>query len=181
LEFLSESPNFSNLVIYVYLYSAASFNYYLINFYLKYLPGNIYQNMMVASIAECIASFSSIYIIRSLGPTVAFAASFGMCAAASGCLTIASYADYHSLIPVIVMVAKLASTAAISMVYINTLHYFPSQYLGRVFGICGSIGKFVTIFAPMVAETPEPTASVTMMLSCSLATFLSIWLSSDRY
>ena len=52
------------------------------------------------------------------------------------------------------MAAKFTSTGAIAAVYMNSFVYFPNQFLGTVFGICGSCAKFVTIFAPMVAESP---------------------------
>jgi hypothetical protein len=75
---MGEQENFTNLVIYAYLYCAASFNYYLITFYLKYLPGNIFQNMMAASIAECTASLAIGLVVRKLGPKNAFKVTYGL-------------------------------------------------------------------------------------------------------
>ena len=39
--FLKTCRNLTNLLIFVFLFCAASFNYYLLNFYLKYMPGSI--------------------------------------------------------------------------------------------------------------------------------------------
>ena len=57
-----------NLLIFVYLFCAASFNYYLINFYMKYIPGNVYINTIVASLSEAISTFLSGLIVKLLGP-----------------------------------------------------------------------------------------------------------------
>ena len=180
VNFLGKQYNLINLVVYAYLYCASSFNYYLITFYLKYLPGNIFQNMMVASLAEFTASLAIGFVVRKLGHKNAFTATFGFFTISSLCLALAIQFEAAELMPVILMVAKLTSTGAIATVYMSSLVFFPNQFLGTVFGICGSSAKFVTIFSPMVAESPEPTASATMILSGALATFLSVWLCESK-
>ena len=42
--FLQESVNVRNSVIFIVMSITCSFSYYLINFYIKYLPGDIYTN-----------------------------------------------------------------------------------------------------------------------------------------
>jgi hypothetical protein len=44
------------MMIFIFLLSAVSFNYYLVNFYLKYIPGNVYVNTVVQSLAEATAA-----------------------------------------------------------------------------------------------------------------------------
>jgi len=153
-KFFIKQENFLNLVIYAYLYCAASFNYYLITFYLKYLPGNIFQNIMVASIAECTASLAIGQVVRTLGPKNAFKVTYCLFTIAAICLGLAIRLDLIKLIPIVLMISKFTSTGALAAVYMNSFVYFPNQFIGTVFGICGSTGKFVTIFAPMVAESP---------------------------
>ena len=47
-----------------------------------------------------------------------------------------------------------------------SLQYFPSQFLGTVFGICNVTARSVTIMAPMVAEAAQPTPVLTIILTC---------------
>lgn len=54
--FLKESVNVKNSAIFIIMSITCSFSYYLINFYIKYLPGDIYTNQIVNSISECIAN-----------------------------------------------------------------------------------------------------------------------------
>ena len=56
------------------------------------------------------------------------------------------------------------------MLYMSILHYFPNKFMGRIFGTCNSTALFITIFAPIAAEATSPTAQVTMLVLCLLAT-----------
>ena len=87
--FFSGRRNLTNLVIFIYLYSAAQFSFNLITFYLKYLPGDIYENMVASSLAESLACLASGFVVRNFGPTNSFFTSFGLCTMASICLGIA--------------------------------------------------------------------------------------------
>ena len=179
-KFLSFSRNAYNLGIYIYLFCAAQFSFFAITFYLKYLPGDIFENMQAASFAECSASITMTFIVRWLGPNLGIAASFALATMACVLMMLVNQMESVTLIPWVVLLAKFSTTAAINMVYLNILYFFPNQFLGRIFGICGSIGKFFAIFAPMVAETPEPTPSLTLIIACSVATLVSPWLSNQE-
>ena len=67
-QFLKVKLNLVNVLIFVFLFSTASFDYYLINFYLKYIPGNVYVNTIVAASSACIANYISGIIINKMGP-----------------------------------------------------------------------------------------------------------------
>jgi len=43
-------------------WSSTSFGYYLISYYLKYIPGDIYTTITLASLAESFSSFFSAYL-----------------------------------------------------------------------------------------------------------------------
>ena len=62
--YLKKCINLVNLLIFIYMFSATSFNYYLINFYLKYIPGNTYINTIVATLAEAISALLSGLIVK---------------------------------------------------------------------------------------------------------------------
>jgi len=44
-----------NYVVLLKAWCASSYAYYMIGFFLKYIPGDIYQNYIVSAIAEAIA------------------------------------------------------------------------------------------------------------------------------
>jgi len=45
----------TNLWAAILIYSEASFNFYLLNFYLKYFPGNIYENSTFFACSDLVA------------------------------------------------------------------------------------------------------------------------------
>ena len=52
-----DTAMFVNLSIMMYLWLATSVSYYTINFYLKYLKGNMFNNSNIAALAECFSLF----------------------------------------------------------------------------------------------------------------------------
>ena len=100
-----------NLLVFVYLFTAASFDFYLINFYLKYIPGNVFTNTIVASVSSSIASFISGFIVTKLGSACSMSITFGLCAIAGIVLFVVESSSSSSaespsqLIPVAVLAA----------------------------------------------------------------------------
>jgi hypothetical protein len=64
----------------VVLWIVSSVDYYLITFFLKYIPGNIYVNTSVASISELVAYTCSGLVFKFLGGKIAFLISFTIAA-----------------------------------------------------------------------------------------------------
>ena len=126
--FLSKLRNLLNLVIIVYLYSAASFNYYLINFAVKYLPGSIFENMIVTSLSEVIAAIATGFFVNKLGPKLSFTVIFAISTIASFMLLMAVINDKKTLVPTYLFFAKSGASSGLAMVYMSTSVYFPTQF-----------------------------------------------------
>jgi hypothetical protein len=56
-----------------------SFSYYLINFYVKYLPGSIYTNQIVNSISESVSHGSAILVLKLFHIKRGYLFSFILC------------------------------------------------------------------------------------------------------
>ena len=119
---------------------------------MKYIPGNTFINTIVAALAEGVSAMIAGFIVKSLGPTNSFTLANLMGAVATIFLWVAEIHDQISEIPVLILLAKFGVCAFFSMLYSNTLVYFPSRYLGAVFGIYNTVARAVTILSPMVAE-----------------------------
>lgn len=57
-----------------------SFSYYLINFYVKYLPGDIYTNQIVNSVSEAFAHGFSVVVVIIMSTKKGFASGYATCA-----------------------------------------------------------------------------------------------------
>lgn len=55
LWYMSKRPILINLLVLLFMWSTVSFNYYLIAFLIKSLPGNVYVNTYMSSVGEIIA------------------------------------------------------------------------------------------------------------------------------
>ena len=159
--------------MFVYLFSAASFDFYLINFYLKYIPGNVFVNAIVASISASIATCLSGILIAKLGSRNGMCSTFGLCAMAGILLFIAESSDWLVVVPFAVLAAQFGCNAAFTMLYIATIEYFPPQFMGTVFGVCNVTARSITILSPMVAEAPRPTPTILIVASCFGAVLFS--------
>lgn len=59
INFCSNKVILLNLIIMIILWSVTSLNYYLITYYMKYVPGNIFVNTSISTISELLAYASS--------------------------------------------------------------------------------------------------------------------------
>lgn len=148
------------------MFSAASFDYYLINFYLKYIPGNVFINTIVSSLSSGVSCYISGVIILKLGSQNGMCITFALCFFSAILLLIAESSKWLNVIPFAVLAAQFGVSSAFGMLYMCTLQYFPSQFLGTVFGVCNVTARSVTIMSPMVAEAAQPTPVLTIILSC---------------
>lgn len=60
------------------VWSAASFTYYMVGFYIKYIPGDIYTNVIVAGIAEATITMASGFIANRIGTKLTLVSSFAI-------------------------------------------------------------------------------------------------------
>jgi hypothetical protein len=67
-----------NFLVMNLAWSTASFNYYMLNYYLKYVPGDIYTNIIVASVSDMFASLISGLISNFIGTKKTIIFSFFM-------------------------------------------------------------------------------------------------------
>lgn len=172
----SQCLNLTNLLIFVYLFCAASFNYYLLNYYLKYMPGSIYTNSIVSSISETVAHWMAGWIVLKLGSVNGLTGANALATLSAAALWLSTANEMAGPVPYTVLAAKFGTGAAFAMLYMSTLQYFPNRYMGRVFGTCNVTARFVTIMAPMVAELPSPIPEFIMIISCLIAAILTCFL-----
>ena len=140
-----------------------SFCYYLINFYVKYIPGSIYTNQIVNSLSEVVANAFALAVVNKFGIKSGFAISYLACALA--CILVMVSTD-GILIPIGVLGAKASITIAFTFLYFSMVNYFDSAFLGFVMGISNVVGRLSTILAPVIAEMPDPIPMMSTMILC---------------
>jgi hypothetical protein len=146
-----------NLILMIILWSISSFDYYLISFFMKYIPGNIYINASFSTIAEIVANMTSSVVYKFFGPKTAFVLCFTISAVGGILIAFIPSTVNPYLEAFFVLVAKFGISFAFTMVYLITPGLFPTELRGTVYGICNVAARFLTILSPILAEFAEPT------------------------
>ena len=154
-----------NLLCILFLWIVSTFDYYLINFQLKYIDGDIYQNTIVSSVSEVTAYLVSGALYDKIGPKVSFIGSFAIGIVGSLFYILFSEAN-KSLVPLMVLGTKFGISSCFNCVYLaNGL--FPPIYSSTTFGMFNFFARLTAMFAPMVAELKPK--FVPMIIFCIMA------------
>ena len=164
-----------NLIIMTLFWTTSSFCDYLLTFYLKYIPGNIFINTSLSVFASLTGHASSGVVSKVFGIKIAFFVAF-ILASAGGLMLIFLYNASGLVIGVFVLFAKFGCSFAFNLVYFATPQMFPAAHCGMAFGICNIIARFSTIFSPLIAELPDPVPMTFFSAMCIGSAFMPIFL-----
>ena len=164
-----------NLILMTIFWTVSSINYYVMTFYLKYIPGSVYLNTSLSCIAEIIAYIGSGLVMNTFGVKLSFIISFILAGAGGILLVIFFQADGY-LIGVFVLFAKFGISFAFNIAYLATPQMFPIALCSTAFGICNIFARFSTVLSPLIAELPDPVPMSIFSISCISAAFLPLFL-----
>lgn len=156
------------------LWGATAMNYYLLAYYIKYIPGDVYVNTGVKTVSEIISFFVSGYLCNHVGQQQIFIFSFLV--AALGGMLIVMVPTNGILIAVFVFVAKFGISFAYNLVYIITPTLFPTENAATAFGICETSAMLSCILSPIVAELNEPLPMIIYSITSIGAMLVSLFL-----
>ncbi len=156
-------------------WTSSSFNYYIMTFYLKYIPGNVYTNTSLSCIAEVIAYVGSGIVMDIFGVKLSFMISF-ILAATGGILLVIFFNAEGLLIATFVLFAKFGISFAFNIAYLATPQMFPVVLCSTAFGICNIFARFSTVLSPMIAELPDPAPMSIFSIMCIASAFLPLFL-----
>jgi len=164
--------HFINLIIMVAVWIASSFDYYLLNFQMKNIKGNIFLNTFSSSMSELPSIIISGIMYKKLGIKVTLVFWFSL-SLAGGILLIIFGNAHENLIPIFVLFSKAGVTATFNLCYLANAQIFPAIFAGTAFGICNIGAKTTTILAPLIAEVNPPLPMILFCITAGLACGLS--------
>ncbi len=175
---IKDRTMFINLIILLFLWVASAFDYYLINFQLKYIDGDIYVNTIVSSVSEVTAYIVSGALYQKIGPKISFVVSFII--GIIGSLFYIIFADNaKSFIPYMVLGSKFGISGSFNVVYLaNGL--FPPVYSSTTFGLCNFFARFASMLAPIFAEFPKPIPMTIFCIMAGIAAGVSMLLRTNN-
>ena len=173
--FCQDKAMLMNLILMAIFWTASSFNYYIITFYLKYIPGNVFVNTSLSCIAEVFAYIGSGFLINIFGVKLSYIISF-ILAAVGGVLLVIFFNAEGALIAVFVLFAKFGISFAFNLCYLATPQMFPVALCTTAFGICNIFARLATILSPLIAELPDPVPMSMFTIICIASAFLPLFL-----
>ena len=142
-----------NFWILALFWSASSINFYTANFYMPYVPGDVFVNTFYSCLSENIANLSSGFIFAMLSTRPSFFIGYVM-AAIGGLLIMTS--SKGGLMAFYVLLAKFAITYTFNIAYMSTPKFFSEKVTTTVWGYLNTIARFITALAPLIAVQPAP-------------------------
>jgi MFS family permease len=145
------------LLLMIVMWVGTCTNYFLINLYLKYIPGSEYLNITIAGVAEIVAHLSAGKIFARFGVKFAFIVGYAISLAGGVCLIFQNkFMDNVPLVAFFVLLAKFGASMCLCICQIATPWMFPTTVCGTAFGICNLFGRFMQAAAPFITELKIP-------------------------
>lgn len=136
-----------NLTVMAYMWACCSFSYYMVIFYLKYLPGDIYVNTLASGGTDMIAVVCGGALYSRFGIKKTFTFLFSM-SVTGGLLIIFLGEKVTVLMPLFVTITKFGISGGFVTVYISTVGVFPTLFCATAIGFCNFFARALTIVAP---------------------------------
>lgn len=173
-----------NLIIIVVAWCASTVCFYIIGFYIKYIPGDVFSNIIITSIADALSSIGAGVISTHFGAKNTLFFSFTLAALSGIALLLAEsgklWGEGPLQIMVFVLVTRYGINSAFTLCYIITADYFASIISSQVFGICNVFARFSTILAPLIAEINKPVPMIVYILICFISMLSSLFLTKSE-
>ena len=122
-----------NLIIIVVAWCASTVCFYIIGFYIKYIPGDVFSNIIITSIADALSSIGAGVISTHFGAKNTLFFSFTLAALSGIALLLAEsgklwgvLGDGPFQIMMFVLITRYGINSAFTLCYIITADYFAS-------------------------------------------------------
>lgn len=152
---LTKQKAFKNIFILSFCWSTTSFNYYLSDFFLQHYNGNIYQNAVALRSSEIAGYLLAIPLMQKLGQKNSFTFSYWMSSLALILYLTPFNYKKDQFYAFCILLANFGVTLTFTPLYLLTQTLFKTKIAATVFSLCNLIARFLTIFAPLFAETGQ--------------------------
>ena len=118
---------------------------------MKYIPGDIYTNVIISSSAEAVSYLISGIIATKYGTKNTFFTCF-FCAGIFGISLSFINPNNTEYIIGCLLLSKFGVAYALNLCYLVTSDYFPTNISSTILGACCFCERFTSIMAPIIAE-----------------------------
>ena len=178
-ELWAEKALVANVALMSAIWTTCSFTYYLAKFQLKFIAGNVFVNSFTSSIADAVSRPVAYYAYKCMHTRRVMLMFFLISAFGSIPVIFSENASdtfKAYVVPACLTIANFGSCGNFSNLYIGHLDLFPLVFGTTTMGICNVIARFLTVFAPIVAEVEEPYPEIAYTVLCFVAAITSLFI-----
>ena len=169
----NESPTLRmNLLASIVLYMEATFNYYLLSFYLKYFPGSIFENAGIFALSDFGAFIIAGVVLKLVSIPNAFRIALSI--AFTGGMLYLCTSDNAGLVPVFICLARVGQTMTFNVSVISVNRLFPTKYISTAYGVVNMFAHCFACFSSLVAEIPDPYPFIVFEALIVIAAFATL-------
>ena len=149
-------------------------NYYILAFYLKYFPGNVFTNSFTMGFSDIISYLIAGYVLKYLGFKKSVVVS--LLTAGLGAVLYLFFFHVSFMIPVFIVLCRIGNSMLLNIMYMTNSTLFPTQFVSSSFGILNFISHVFAVSAPIFSELPYPYPFFIYMINCVGALVSSMFL-----
>ena len=156
-----------NLIASIVLWAMSAFNLYLLIFFLKYFPGNIYENSLCFAASDLVAYMTVGCLSKRM--KIVNVIQLGFLVSMSGAVIFLMFSSITSLIPVFVCLCRVGSQMTFNAGYVSVPRLFPTKFQSTVYATVNFFAHVVACLSPMVAEIPKPVPFITLLFAVGIS------------
>ncbi|CDW78040.1 solute carrier family member 5 [Stylonychia lemnae] len=169
-ELLQNSQLRANLILANFIWCSLMINYYILAFYLKYFPGNIYENTLYMIGADLLAYIVSGTLMKKTDLKKSLVLAQIISIIGSSLYQLVYTND--KIIPFVVIFCRFGISMSFNSVYIGNNRLFPTQFQSTTFGFLNFLSHCLSVGAPIIAEISDP-IPILIFLGCCVITLIS--------
>ena len=156
-----------NLLACIVVWSMCTFNNYILTFFIRYFPGNIFENSLCFALSDVFAFMLSGLVLKYTkvvrGYRLAFLISI------LGAVLYALFASIPSMLPVFVTLSRIGVTMSFNLGYVSVPKLFPIKVQSTVYAVVNLFAHIIACLAPIIAELPAPIPHISYLSAIGIA------------
>lgn len=173
--FLNNGTLFFNLLFFGILWTTAFFDYYMLSFVIKYIPGNMHVNNIASGSAELLSLFFPLFYLERFGIKLALLMAL-VCQILGGLFIMMT--EQGMINAVFVLCAKAGASITMNVCQLYPSLVFPAHLRTKAYGIVELAARLLLIACPLVVEMPAPVPMMVFTVSSTACIFLVFYLKS---
>ena len=144
-----------------------AFNVYLLIFFLKYLPGSIFENTLCFGVSDFIAFCMVGLLTKRMKIVNVLMIAYTL--STTGLVMFLFFSSNLALVPVFVCLLRVGAQMAFNTGYVSVPRLFPTKFQSTVYAITNFFAHVVACLGPMVAEIPTPVPFISLLVGVLIA------------